>query len=199
MASQRLTRDFYSQDSIAVARGLLGARLVHRLADGTRLSGRIVETEAYLGVHDPAAHSFNGRRTPRTEVMYGDPGLSYIYFIYGMYFCFNVVTTARDIPEAVLVRAMEPVEGLPTQDFSLASGPGKLCRALQLTKMQNHLNLVVSSELWIEDDVEYSDAEIVDGPRVGINYAEDAVHWPLRFGVRNHSALSRPRFPSEGS
>ena len=187
MKNRRLTHDFYARDSLTVARELLGKRLVHRLPDGRQLSGRIVETEAYLGVEDPAAHSFGGRRTPRTEVMFGEPGLSYIYFIYGMYFCFNVVTTAREIPEAVLVRALD-------MDH-LANGPGKLCRALHLTREQNALDMTSSEILWIENDVEYSDAEVIDGPRVGIDYAGDAAHWPLRFGVRGHPALSPPKFP----
>lgn len=187
---------------MAVARELLGKRLVHRLPSGKRLSGRIVETEAYLGTDDPAAHSFGGRRTPRTEVMFGNPGLSYVYFIYGMYFCFNVVTTARDIPEAVLVRALDPLEGVDqmqnphshTSVHQLCNGPGKLCRALHLTRSQNALDLTTSSSLWIESDVDYSDAEVIDGPRVGIDYAGDAAHWPLRFGVRDHLALSKPKF-----
>ena len=97
--SARLNRKFYARESIEVARALLGKRLVHRLDDGTRLSGEVVETEAYLGVLDKGAHTFEGRRTARTEAMYGEPGLSYVYFIYGMYHCLNVVTTAKDIPD----------------------------------------------------------------------------------------------------
>lgn len=181
----RLTHDFYARDSIEVARGLLGQRLVHRLENGEILSGRIVETEAYLGVDDPAAHSFNGRRTARTEVMFGEAGFSYIYFIYGMYFCFNVVTGAKEIPEAVLVRAL---------DLENANGPGKLCRALHLGREDNALDLTRSEKLWIENDGAPSDVEIVAGPRVGIGDRHDAVHWPLRFGINNHPGLSKPKF-----
>jgi DNA-3-methyladenine glycosylase len=181
----RLTYDFYARDSIEVARDLLGKRLVHRLADGRRLSGHIVETEAYLGIEDPAAHSFGGRRTARTEPMFGEPGLSYIYFIYGMYFCFNVVTAAKDIPEAVLVRAL---------DIPDANGPGKLCRILRLDRQQNALDLTRSEILWIDTDGATSNVDIVAGPRVGIGDHHDGVHWPLRYGIKNHPSLSKPKF-----
>jgi len=181
----RLPHEFYARDSIDVARDLLGKRLVHRLPGGQILSGRIVETEAYLGVEDPAAHSFNGRRTERTEPMFGNAGLSYIYFIYGMYFCFNVVTATRDVPEAVLVRALD-TEG--------ANGPGKLCRVLQIDRSQNALDMVTSPILWIENDGAPENVEIVAGPRVGIGDKHDAVHWPLRFGIKNHPGLSKPKF-----
>jgi DNA-3-methyladenine glycosylase len=183
--TKRLSREFYARDSIDVARDLLGKNLVHRLADGRQLHGHIVETEAYLGIEDPAAHSYGGRRTPRTEPMFGEPGLSYIYFIYGMYFCFNVVTGAKDIPEAVLVRALDG-EG--------ADGPGKLCRALQLDRRHNALDLVQSEVLWIEDDGALTNVEIAEGPRVGIGDSHDGVHWPLRYGIKNHPSLSKPKF-----
>jgi DNA-3-methyladenine glycosylase len=201
--AKRLSREFYSRDTIDVARELLGKRLVHRLPDGTRLSGRIVETEAYLGHEDPAAHSYNGRRTPRTEVMYGEPGLSYIYFIYGMYYCFNTITMEKDVPEAVLVRALEITEGIEgihaakphISTHHLANGPGKLCIALELGRSHNGLDLTDSPVLFIEEDVDVKNAEIAEGPRVGIGSRHDAVHWPLRFGVRGHPALSPPKFP----
>lgn len=187
--STRLTQDFYSLDTIEVARRLLGQRLVHRLESGQVLSGRIIETEAYLGAIDQAAHSFGGRRTPRTEVMFGKPGFSYIYFIYGMYFCFNVVTAAKGTPEAVLIRALD-IAGDPCQ----ANGPGKLCRALHLSRRHNSLDLTTSKTLWIESDGACSDAEIAEGPRVGIGQAHDAVHWPLRFGIKDHPSLSPHKF-----
>ncbi len=200
--STRLAEDFYAQDTIEVARQLLGQRLVHRLPNGQRLSGRIVETEAYLGVEDEAAHSFGGRRTPRTEVMFGAPGTSYVYFIYGMYFCFNVVVMPKGNPQAVLIRALEPIEGtelmlhdrphLPIEH--LANGPGKLCSALGITKAHNQLDLTQSKILWIERDDALLHREIVDGPRVGIGDSNDAVHWPLRYGLKDHPALSRPKF-----
>lgn len=202
--STRLAHDFYTQDTIDVARQLLGQRLVHRLPNGQRLSGRIVETEAYLGIEDQAAHSFGGRRTPRTEVMFGEPGTSYVYFIYGMYFCFNVVVMPRDNPQAVLVRALEPLEGIPLMQRErphqavehLANGPGKLCVALGITKAHNALDLSTSQVLWIERDGALANAEILEGPRIGIGNIHDAVHWPLRFGLKMHPALSPPKFPN---
>lgn len=190
-SAKRLPLEFYQRDTIDVARDLLGMILVHRLPDGRQLSGRIVETEAYLGIDDPAAHSFGGRRTPRTEVMFGRAGYSYIYFIYGVHFCFNVVTMSEGIPEAVLVRALEPLDGAQF----LANGPGKLCRALELSRAENGLNLCTSPELWIEDRGEIiANSQIVEGPRVGIGDHLDHIHWPLRYGLRDHPALSRPRF-----
>ena len=204
--STRLALDFFNRDTIAVARGLLGQRLVHRLPNGERLSGRIVETEAYLGHEDPAAHSFGGRRTPRTEVMFAAAGTAYIYFIYGMHFCFNVVTMPQGTPEAVLVRALEPLEGVarmrlrrslpePGLVSKLANGPGKLCAALELGREHNRLDLIHGKNLFIENDGAPTDVDIVEGPRIGIGSSHDAVHWPLRFGVRGHPALSPPRFP----
>lgn len=203
MIGKRLLREFYQRDTIEVARHLLGKVLVHRLPGGMRLSGKIVETEAYLGAVDPAAHSYNNRRTPRTEPMFGRPGLSYIYFIYGNHFCFNVVTAEEGIPEAVLVRALEPLEGLPLMlrqrpgnTHELANGPGKLCAALALGREQNARDMVTDTEVWIEDNGEIIDeSQISEGPRVGIGRELDHIHWPLRFGIQNHPALSRPKFP----
>lgn len=189
----RLEKNFYARDTIDVARDLLGKTLVHRLASGERLAGIIVETEAYLGAEDPAAHSFGGRRTPRTEPMFGEPGTSYVYFIYGVHFCFNVVTAARDVPEAVLIRALEMCLG--PVDVKAANGPGKLCRAMQIARAQNALDLTTSHELWVEDDGVVPDIECVEGPRIGIGDRHDAVHWPLRFGIRGHACLSPPKFP----
>lgn len=201
MNGKRLPREFYQRDTIEVARQLIGKVLVHQPLKGVRVSGRIVETEAYLGAGDPAAHSFGGRRTVRTEPMFGQPGLSYIYFIYGNHFCFNVVTAEEGIPEAVLVRALEPLEGVEfmfqqrqvADKIELANGPGKLCAALDLDRAQNALDLVTSKELWLEDSPLIAD--ISEGPRVGIGVEHDHIHWPLRFGLKDSPFLSRPRFP----
>lgn len=201
--STRLAQDFYAQDTIEVARQLLGQRLVHRLPNGIRISGRIVETEAYLGVEDPAAHSFGGRRTTRTEVMFAQPGTSYIYFIYGMHFCLNVVTMPEGNPQAVLLRALHLIEGVEyvrakkphSSLHHLANGPGKLCAALELNHAHNGLDLKRSEVLWLEHDQTIAENFIVEGPRVGIGNRHDAVHWPLRFGLKNDPALSPPKFP----
>lgn len=199
----RLGRDFYARDTIEVARELLGKRLVRVLPDGSRLSGRIVETEAYLGTEDPACHSFSGRRTPRTELLYGAPGHSYIYFIYGVHFCFNVVTAEEGVPEAVLVRALEPQEGLEQMRAhrghvgvqQLTSGPGKLCQSLRLGRDENGLDLTACKTLWLEEDADINLLETLEGPRIGLGNVHDAAHWPLRFGLYGSPFLSPPKFP----
>lgn len=193
-SAKRLSRDFYQRDTIDVARDLIGKILLHEAATNgrRRRAGMIVESEAYLGLEDPAAHSFGGRRTARTEPMFGKAGLSYVYFIYGVHFCFNVVTMTEGVPEAVLIRAVTPVDG---SDFE-GNGPGKLCRALNLGRTENALDLCTSDRLWIEDrGINIPECDLIDGPRVGIGLELDHIHWPLRFGLRAHPALSRPRFP----
>jgi DNA-3-methyladenine glycosylase len=202
--AKRLSKNFYARDTIQVAQELLGKRLIHQLPGGTRLAGRIVETEAYLGVEDPAAHVFGGRRTERTEAMYAEPGTSYVYFIYGVHFCLNVSTVARDVPEAVLIRALDPLEGVErmlaenprSSRELLANGPGKLCRALHIAREQNALDMTTSQILWIEEDGALMDVPVIEGPRVGIGDRHDAVHWPLRFGIEGHPSLSPPKFPN---
>jgi DNA-3-methyladenine glycosylase len=200
MNGKRLTRKFYQGDTIEVARQLIGTVLVHQPRNGPRLSGRIVETEAYLGAEDPAAHSYGARRTARTEPMFGKPGTSYIYFIYGNHFCFNVVTAQEGVPDAVLVRALEPLEGIElmkkqrglSDKIELANGPGKLCSALALNRAHNALDLCRDENLWIEQGTPAQ--EILEGPRVGIGFEDDHIHWPLRFGLKNSPFLSKPRF-----
>lgn len=184
-----LAREFYQQCTIEVARKLLGCILVRQTARGRRLSGKIVETEAYLGVDDPAAHSFNGP-TKRSSTMFGPPGFSYIYFVYGMHHCLNVVTRPKGFGEAVLIRAIEPLEGLTKNRDT--NGPGKLCRALQLTREHNGLDLCAGKQIWIEPGTPVENADVWDGPRVGIGYKHDAVHWPLRFGVAYSSSYRQP-------
>lgn len=193
-----LPLDFYARDTITVARELLGQRLCRRLPGGELRSGIIVETEAYLGVIDKAAHTYGDRRTPRTETMYGAPGTAYVYLIYGMYNCLNAVTRAVGVPEAVLIRALEPEQSYESWQQELPrlkpkqwlSGPGRLCRGMHIGRGDNGL-LLNSQELWIEAGRVVAEADIVAGPRVGIAYAEEAVDWPLRFGVRGNASVSR--------
>jgi DNA-3-methyladenine glycosylase len=197
-----LSQSFYARDTIQVAEGLLGKRLVRVLDSGERIAGRIVEVEAYLGVDDPAAHTFGGRRTARNEAMYGDAGFAYVYFIYGIHHCVNVVTQSRDIPEAVLLRALEPVEGFSYFEKSFTSppekwlnGPGKLCAGLGVTRFFNAVPLFhLDSKLFIEDDISVSLADIQSDRRVGVDYAGDASFWPLRLGIRGSRSLSPPKF-----
>jgi DNA-3-methyladenine glycosylase len=189
---------FYARDTTMVARELLGKRLCHRLPGGELRSGIIVETEAYLGLTDKAAHTYGGKRTPRTETMYAAPGTAYVYLIYGMYHCLNAVTRAVDIPEAVLIRALEPEQGQAQWEQELPrlkprqwlSGPGRLCRGMKIDKAQNGLSFC-DSTLWIEEGRRVAKKEIEAGPRVGIGYAEEAVDWPLRFYLRKNTAVSK--------
>ncbi|WP_027417978.1 DNA-3-methyladenine glycosylase [Aneurinibacillus terranovensis] len=205
----KLPKSFYHRNTLDVAKELLGKYLVHNI-EGVERVGKIVEVEAYLGPHDKAAHSYNGRRTPRNEVMYGPPGYAYVYFIYGMYHCVNVVTNDREKPEAVLIRALEPVAGikemalarfgkeLPLTDReyrNLCSGPGKLCQALSITREDNGLDLS-GKKLYItyppdERESREKRFEIVAAPRVGIAYAEEAVHYPWRFYIKGNPFVSK--------
>lgn len=201
--SKKLKREFYTRgDTLRVARELLGKRLVVPSAsDGVRVSGIIVETEAYMGPEDKGAHSYNNRRTGRTEVMYGAGGVAYVYFIYGMYYQFNVVTNGRDVPHAVLVRAAEPEEGLELmrerrkgrKDTELASGPGKLTVAFGIDRSYNGEDLS-GGRVWIEDAGRtVADDEISSGPRIGIDYAEEFVDRPWRFWIKGNLHVSRRR------
>ncbi len=194
-----LQRPFYQRDTITVARDLLGKILVHECAEGTT-AGRIVETEAYRGPEDQAAHSSGGRRTPRNEVMFGEKGHAYVYFIYGMYFCFNI--TAGDIkgkPEAVLIRALEPVEGealmakrrgaAVKKQVTLANGPSRLCMAMGLSKAQNGADVTVKP-FYVKDALSISPDDVVDATRIGVDYAGDWKNKPWRFYIKDNSFVS---------
>jgi len=170
-----LPRKFYERPTLEVARGLLG----HILVFGDKRL-RIVETEAYIGPDDLAAHSARGRRTPRNEVMYGEAGHAYIYLIYGMYFCLNLVTEQPDIPAAVLIRGGEPG----------ARGPGVLCRELGLSRAQNGLDLT-GVELWVEAGAPLTE-RVVEASRIGVDYAGDWAAKPWRFYLEGNPWVSRP-------
>lgn len=190
-----LPSDFYQRDTKKVARELLGKVLFHRRG-GVLTAGVITETEAYLGIKDSACHTYRGRRTTRVASMYKMGGHAYVYLIYGLHFCFNVVTKDEEHPEAVLIRALEPYEGIETmrkrrhlvRDRDLCSGPGKLCQALAIDRACDGLSLM-GSELWIAENPTPSKFKIVVGPRVGVDYAIEPVSrpardWPLRFRVK---------------
>ena len=201
-------RLFYQRSSLEVAPALLGLYLVH-LVDGEELVGRIVEVEAYMGATDKAAHTFNNRRTARNEVMFGEAGYAYIYLIYGMYFCLNTVCSTIDNPQAVLIRAVEPVKGLDkmalnrynkpyheltkTQIFNLTSGPGKLCQAFNITKA-NYGNDFTNSNLLIYSDNAIPNFEIATSPRVNVDYAEEAKDYPWRFYIKDNPYVSKVKF-----
>ena len=191
-----LPASFYERDTEVVAREMLGTLLQYRTSEGT-CSGMIVETEAYVGEHDPACHAAAGL-TPRTAPLYGRPGIAYVYFIYGMYWCFNAVTRAAGSPSAVLVRALEPVEGIQimrrrrpraARDRDLTNGPGKLCLAMGITGSMNRQSLQRGS-LVIREYASYSDEDVRVTPRVGIQKAAD---WPLRWLVGGNQFVSKPR------
>jgi DNA-3-methyladenine glycosylase len=179
-----LPRAFYDRDPIDVARELLGKQLVLRQGGVERI-GRIVETEAYLGPHDLAAHSARGR-TARTEVMFGPPGHAYVYLIYGMHHCMNVVTQAEGLASAVLLRALEPVSHLDGR----GNGPGLLCKAMGIDRRLNGHDLL-SAEFHITEPSQSARIAIVRRPRIGVDYAG---HWAkrlLRFYIRGNAWISR--------
>ena len=181
----KLPRAFYDRDTVTVARELLGKLLVHVVAGQQRI-GRIVEVEAYVGEHDLASHSSKGR-TARTRVMFGPPGRAYVYLIYGVHHCMNVVTEREGHGAAVLLRALEPVQNLEGR----SSGPGLLCRAVQITKRQNDHDLL-SEDFFIAAPQKTSPFKITKSPRVGVDYAK---HWAkrhLRFFVQGNQFVSRP-------
>jgi DNA-3-methyladenine glycosylase len=184
---------------LTVARQLLGRLLVVPAHDGSRVSGIIVETEAYGAPQDRASHAYGGRRTGRTDTMYRVGGTAYVYFVYGMYHQFNVVSNARDIPHAVLIRALEPVEGVPRMrmrrrgrpDRDLTSGPGKLCIALGIDRSFDGADLL-GDRVWIEEGARRIPlAEVAAGPRIGIAYAAEWADRPWRFWVRDNPHVSR--------
>lgn len=179
----KLQRDFYARPTLTVARELIGMHLVRR--DGRRrLIGRIVETEAYQGPRDLAAHSARGR-TARTEVMFGPPGHAYVYLIYGFWHCLNIVTQAEGTPHAVLLRAVEPVRGI--QDTT--HGPGLLCRAMKIDRSYSGMDLC-GGVLWLEQPGIVRPVRIARATRVGIDYAGDWALKPWRFYDRDSPYVS---------
>lgn len=184
-AMRKLPRSFYNRDTILVARELLGKYLVHQ-SRGVERIGRIVEVEAYLGAHDRAAHSSKGV-TERTRVMFGPPGHAYVYFIYGMYYCMNVVTEREGHGAAVLLRAVEPVKNVTGR----TCGPGLLCRALRIDKRRNAHDLL-SDDFYIAAPARAATFTIIRRPRVGVDYAGHWARRHLRFYLKGNPFVSRP-------
>ncbi len=198
-----INRHFYNKDTTKVAQDLLGKILVHK-HKGEVCSGKIVETEAYLGLNDKACHSYGGKITKRVESMYTKPGTAYVYLIYGMYHCMNVVTKEEEYPEAVLIRAIEPIEGLNIMSkrrfntkynklkkkkvISLTNGPGKLCIAMNITRKNNEMDLC-NSNLYIKDNKAIFDIGV--SKRINIDYAEEAKDYPLRFYIKDNPYISK--------
>lgn len=199
----KLDLEFYEKEAKELAKDLLGKILVHEI-NGERLAGRIVEVEAYTGEDDKACHTYGGRRTRRTEIMYKRPGHLYVYLIYGMYHLVNIVSGQEELGQAVLIRALEPVEDLDKfaknrygknyeelssyQKKNLSNGPGKLTKAMNIDNNHNGLDLL-DSQLHIEDDG-YEDFEIVESKRIGIDYAEEARDYLYRFYIKDNKYVS---------
>jgi DNA-3-methyladenine glycosylase len=190
-----LPRDFYDRSTLKVARELIGARLV-RLLDGVKLVGLITETEAYISGKDLACHAKAGL-TPRTKVMFGEPGHAYVYFTYGNHWMLNVVTEKEGFPAAVLIRAIQPMEGVEVMSARRQGrdtfGPGKICQAMGISKAENGIDLTESaSGLWIEAGLQVPNSLVTKGPRVGLNNTpEPWLSKPWRFLVKNH-VIARP-------
>jgi DNA-3-methyladenine glycosylase len=195
-----LKREFYQRDPLVVAKALLGKTVVHETPEGVT-AGRIVETEAYMGPEDKASHAYGNLRTKRTETQFGAKGHAYIYLIYGMYYCFNVVSGGLPRkPEAVLFRALESLEGIEIMErrrpcangktADLANGPGKLCMALGLTKRQNGADLCAPPFYIRDDGVTVAENDIVQTTRIGVDYADDWKHKLWRFYIKDSPYVS---------
>ncbi len=181
---QRLPRHFYDRETSLVAQELLGKLIVHKVGDVRRI-GKIVEVEAYLGEHDLAAHSSKGL-TERTQIMFGPPGHAYVYLIYGVHHCMNVVTESEGHASAVLLRAIEPVENIAGK----TNGPGLLCRALDIDRRLNDHDLL-SDDFFIAEPETTEEFSVVRRPRVGVDYAKHWVKRLLRFYIKGNPFVSR--------
>ncbi len=194
----KLSADFYRQpDVVRIARQLLGKVLVTSTSEGI-CSGIITETEAYNGIIDKASHAYGGRRTTRTEIMYATGGTAYVYLIYGIHSLFNVVTNEAEIPHAVLIRSVLPLEGIPIMEKRrkmnsgnprFTSGPGNVSMALGIHYSQSGISLL-GNQIWLEDDqVKIDDNEIISGPRIGVDYAGKDALLPYRFLIKDISMI----------
>lgn len=177
---------FFRRPALEVAQELLGCHLVHSGPEG-ELRGRIVEVEAYIGTHDLACHASKGR-TPRTEVMFGPPGRAYVYLVYGMHHCFNVVTGPEGEAAAVLIRALEPIHGLAPNVPT--NGPGRLCKAMGIDRRHNALPLN-APPLWLECGLPVAPSAVAQGPRIGVDYAGEWALKPFRFWEKDNRFVSR--------
>ncbi len=194
MKNKILSKEFYLQETSVVAKNLLG-KLIYRHSDKGMLIARIVETEAYLAENDPACHAFY-KKTKKNEKMFEEGGISYVYLIYGFYYCLNIVTGHKDRGEAVLIRALEPIDGIEAmkefrsveKEHQLTNGPGKLCKALNINLEDNGLDVITSKKLFLTEDRNFNDNEIVVTTRIGITKATEL---PLRFYVKDNKYISK--------
>ncbi|MBP1888470.1 DNA-3-methyladenine glycosylase [Clostridium moniliforme] len=200
-----LNKDYFKNNALDLAKDLLGKILVREI-DGKIIKGRIVETEAYIGNGDKACHAYNGRRTKRTEILYSEGGVAYIYLIYGMYNCLNVVSGIREEAEAVLIRAIEPLNEFDyiskkrfnkgydelknSQKVALTNGPGKLCKAFSIERDLNWCKLYEKGDLYLTYD-KFKDFNIITTKRIGIDYAEEAKDFLWRFYIEGNKYISK--------
>jgi DNA-3-methyladenine glycosylase len=198
----KLNREFYErEDVLTIAKELLGKCLFTNI-DQKVTAGIIVETEVYIAPHDKASHAYNNKRTNRTEIFYGRGGISYVYLCYGIHHLFNIVTNRSDIPHAILIRAIEPIEGLSIMakrrkrdqsDYSLTAGPGSLAMAMGISTIHNGVDLL-ENKIWLEDvNIRYAGCQIQKGPRVGVDYAEEWADKPYRFKIKDNPWTSKPK------
>lgn len=192
-------QSFYLRDGLSVAKDLIGKILVREYA-GKTYRYKIVETEAYMGPEDKASHAYGGKLTPRTKTMFDKGGITYIYLIYGMYYCLNIVAEKKGIPHAVLIRALEPIDQeaiqFATQNrnikskktYDLTNGPGKLCKALSIDKTLNEIAVTKKNPLYIEDATTQNN--IVSAKRINISYAEEYQYKPWRFYIEANPYVS---------
>lgn len=193
----KLSREFYNRDVLTVAEEILGKTLVHKTKEGVA-KGKIVEVEAYNGLCDKAAHSYQNLRTERTKIQYGQGGYAYVYLIYGMHICMNIVTNRKNLPEVLLLRALEPVEGIDlmkkrrrTDNLkNLCSGPGKLSQAMGITR-ENYGEDLCGDSFYLEDAPVLAPEEIRRTKRINIDYAEEAADFLWRFSVKGNPYVSR--------
>lgn len=200
-----INKKFYKQGALTLAKELLG-KVVVRTVDNVILKAKIVETEAYIGEIDKASHAYNGRRTERTEPLFREGGIAYVYFIYGKYYCFNVISGVENKGEGVLIRALEPLNEFDylaqkrfNEDYdqlteakkrALTNGPSKLCMAYSIDKSENYMKLYKKGDFYIEEGV-VENFEIVETTRIGIDYAEEAIDFPWRFYIKGNKYISK--------
>lgn len=200
----KLNREFYSRETLTVAKELLGKTLVHK-TEGHILKGKIIETEAYLGIEDKASHSYGGKKTKRVETMYEKPGTAYVYLIWGMYYCLNAITVEKGVPEGVLIRGIEPIKNIDQmiryrfnksaqkltnyEVNNISNGPGKLTMALNIDTRLNGEDLC-GDIIYIEKG-EQEEFDIVETTRIGIDYSEEAKDYPYRFYIKNNPYVSK--------
>lgn len=199
---QKLSTDFYERDDVVqIAKDLLGKYIITKFDQQTTV-GRIVETEAYAGIVDKASHAYNNRRTARTEVMFGPAGVSYVYLCYGIHHLFNVVCNVKDKPDAVLIRGIEPVEGINVMlrrfnkekaDSSIGRGPGNVSKALGISTKHTGLQLQ-SRHIWLAEDNVSTSFNVLTSPRIGVDYAGDHALWLYRFFIEGHPQVSKHAF-----